>query len=73
MHIQTKFLKLSKPVLLGDPIGDWRVCWLGGWDKGRAFFVVMVCQLHRTPLVWAPGSQLNLLTVASSMGGHQLS
>jgi hypothetical protein len=20
----------------------WRVCWLGGWDKQRVFFVVMV-------------------------------
>lgn len=38
-----------KPVWLGDSIDDWWVCWLGGWDKGRAIFVVMVCQLRRTP------------------------
>jgi hypothetical protein len=40
MHIQTKFLRLRKPVALGDRIDDWRVCWLGGWDKCRVFFVV---------------------------------
>ena len=49
MHIQTTFLRLHKPVAVGDPIDDWRVCWLGGWDKCRVFFVVMVCQLRRTP------------------------
>jgi hypothetical protein len=27
---------------LGDRIEGWRVCWLGGWDKGRVLFVVMV-------------------------------
>lgn len=27
---------------LGDPINGWRVCWLGGWDRCRVFFVVMV-------------------------------
>ena len=42
IHIQTKFLQLREPVLLGDCIDDWRVCWLGGWDRFRVFFVVMV-------------------------------
>jgi hypothetical protein len=42
MHVQTKFLRLRKPVSLGDRINNWRVCWLGGWDKCRVFFVVMV-------------------------------
>ena len=42
MHVQTKFLRLCKPVSLGDRIDDWRVCWLGGWDKCRVFFVVMM-------------------------------
>ena len=40
--IQTKFLRLRQPVLLGHRIDGWRVCWLGGWDRGRIFFVVMV-------------------------------
>jgi hypothetical protein len=33
MHVQTKFLRLCKPVVVGDRIDDWRVSWLGGWDK----------------------------------------
>jgi hypothetical protein len=41
-HIETKFLHLRKPVSLGDRIDGWRVCWLGGWDKGKLFYVVMV-------------------------------
>ena len=42
MHVQTKFLRFCKPVALGDQVDDWRVSWLGGWDKCRVFFVVMV-------------------------------
>ena len=45
MHIQTKFLRLRKPVSLGDCIDDWRVCWIGGWDRCRVFFVVMVLRI----------------------------
>jgi hypothetical protein len=40
--VQTRFLRLRKAVTLGDRIRGWRVCWLGGWDKGKVFFVVMV-------------------------------
>jgi hypothetical protein len=42
MQIQTKFLWLRRPAALGDRIDGWRVCWLGGWDSCRVFFVVMV-------------------------------
>ncbi len=42
MLIQTKFLRLHRPVALGDRLDGWRVCWLGGWDRGHLFFVVMV-------------------------------
>ena len=42
MHVQTKFLRLREPLSLGDRIDDWRICWLGGWDKCRVFFVVLV-------------------------------
>jgi hypothetical protein len=38
----SSLVRLRKRVSLGDRIDDWRVCWLGGWDKGRVFFVVMV-------------------------------
>ncbi len=46
MHVQTKFLRLRKPVSLGHHIDVWRICWLGGWDKCRVFFVVMVEREH---------------------------
>ena len=42
MEVETKFLRLFKPVALGDHIGGWRVCWVGGWDKCLVLFVVMV-------------------------------
>jgi hypothetical protein len=48
MHVQTKFLRLCEPVSLGDRIDNWRVSWLGGWDKCRVFFVVMVETEYRT-------------------------
>jgi hypothetical protein len=41
-EVETKFLRLRKPVALGDRVAGWRVCWLGGWDKCRVFYVVMV-------------------------------
>jgi hypothetical protein len=42
VEIRTKFLWLPRPVAVGDEIDDWRVCWIGGWDRCRVFFVVMV-------------------------------
>jgi hypothetical protein len=41
-QMETKFLRLRQPATLGDRIDGWRVCWLGGWDRGRLFYVVMV-------------------------------
>ena len=46
-RVQTKFLRLTRPPSLGAMIDGWRVCWLGGWDRGRIFFVVMVERLSR--------------------------
>jgi len=46
MAVQTKFLWLGRAVALGDLINGWRVCWLGGWDRCRVFFVVMVVKEH---------------------------
>jgi hypothetical protein len=40
--IETKFLHLRQPVALEDRIDGWRVCWLGGWDKGKVLYIVMV-------------------------------
>jgi hypothetical protein len=42
MEVETKFLRLFKPAAVGDRIDGWRVCWVGGWDKCRVLFVVMV-------------------------------
>jgi hypothetical protein len=53
MRVETKFLRLFRAVELGEDIDGWQVCWLGGWDKGRVLFVVMVKRVatnreHRT-------------------------
>ena len=42
IEIETMFLRLVRPATLGERIDGWRVCWLGGWDRGRVFFIVMV-------------------------------
>jgi hypothetical protein len=43
MAIETKFLRLCQPAARGDAMPDgWQVCWVGGWDRCRVFFVVMV-------------------------------
>ena len=47
LEVQTRFVRLSKPAILGDRIDGWRVCWLGGWDKGKVFYVVMVERVVR--------------------------
>ena len=49
MHVETKFLRLFGAVELGDDIDGWRVCWLGGWDKCRVLFVVMVKRVTDIP------------------------
>jgi len=47
MEVETKFLRLFRPVALGDQIDGWRVSWIGGWDKCRVLFVVMVERQRR--------------------------
>ena len=42
MDVETKFLRLTKPAALNDRIDGRRVAWIGGWDRCRVFFVVMV-------------------------------
>jgi hypothetical protein len=51
MEVETKFLRLFKPVALGDRIDGWRVCWVGGWDECRVLFVVMVDRKRPARLV----------------------
>src|SRR5262249_5779395 len=40
--VETKFMRLRHPVTIGSYFGDWRVCWLGGWDRCRVFYLVML-------------------------------
>ena len=42
LQVQTRFFGLCQPAELGDRIEGWRVCWVGGWNKGKVLFVVMV-------------------------------
>jgi hypothetical protein len=42
MQVETKFLRLFRELAIGDRIDGWRVCCIGGWDKCRLVFVVMV-------------------------------
>jgi hypothetical protein len=44
--VETKFIRVRRPVALGDRIDGWRVCWIGGWDKGKVFFAAMVSRLR---------------------------
>jgi hypothetical protein len=44
-QVETKYLHLRQAVPLGHRIDGWRVCWLGGWDKQRVFFVVMLARV----------------------------
>jgi hypothetical protein len=55
MHVETKFLRLFRAVELGDYIDGWQVCWLGGWDKCRVLFVVMVKRVPDQPGKNPPG------------------
>ena len=43
--METKFLSLRHPVELGSRFDDWEVCWLGGWDKHRHFYLVMLVKV----------------------------
>jgi hypothetical protein len=45
MPVETKFLHLRQPVDLDCRIKGWRVCWLGGWDRYRIFYIVMVSRV----------------------------
>ena len=43
--IETEYLHIREPRELGEQIGEWRICWLGGWDRMRVFYVVMVVRV----------------------------
>ena len=45
MQMETKYLRLRTPVALGSRFGEWQVCWLGGWNKHRLYFLVMLVRV----------------------------
>ncbi len=49
VQVQTRFLRLRQPATVGDRIDGWRVCWLGGWDHAKVFFIVMVERVISRP------------------------
>ena len=49
MQLETKYVHLRRAVALNEHINGWRVCWLGGWDRQRVFFVVMLLRVLDGP------------------------
>ena len=43
--METKFLSLRHLVELGSRFDDWQVCWQGGWDRHRHFYLVMLVKV----------------------------
>ena len=54
MKMETKFLRLRTPVELCSRFGDWSVCWLGGWQKHRMYYLVMLVKLEPRDFPFAP-------------------
>lgn len=54
VKMETKFLRLRTPVEIGSRFGDWTVCWLGGWQKHRMFYLVMLVKLRPRPFLRLP-------------------
>ena len=52
--IEQEYRRLRFAVSVGSYLGDWRVIWAGGWDKGRVFYWVLLehcvreCHLHQS-------------------------
>ncbi|HUE03166.1 MAG TPA: hypothetical protein VMR62_26595 [Bryobacteraceae bacterium] len=45
MTLETKYVHLRRVVAVGEQIDGWRVSWIGGWDRGKVFFVVMLVRV----------------------------
>jgi hypothetical protein len=57
--METKFLSLRNSVELGSRFDDWQVCWLGGWDRHRHFYLVMLIKIAFKKLFPEPGHSKN--------------
>ena len=44
-QVETRFLKLCSSVEVGAIVDGWTVSWVGGWDRARVFFLVMVIRI----------------------------
>jgi hypothetical protein len=49
MTLETKYVHLRQPVAAGARVDGWRVSWVGGWDRCRVFFVVMLVRVKPEP------------------------
>jgi hypothetical protein len=47
MRPETKFLRLKAPVTIGSRFGDWSVCWMGGWNRDRLSYLVMLVRVTK--------------------------
>jgi hypothetical protein len=47
MQLETKFMRVPLAATVGSRFGDWQVTWIGGWDKWRLYYLVMVVKLPR--------------------------
>jgi hypothetical protein len=45
--VETKLVRLRKPVAIGECVDGWQVCWLGGWDERKTFFIAVVERVVR--------------------------
>jgi hypothetical protein len=42
MQPDTKFMRIPLAATVGSRFGEWQVTWIGGWDKWRLYYLVMV-------------------------------
>jgi hypothetical protein len=68
MQVETKFLRLSQAVEFGTEKerDGWQVCWLGGWDKHRLFYLVMVMRVKGETQSWVMESPTRVTFSAGS-------
>src|SRR5260370_32633647 len=57
MGRETQFLRVRTPVTIGSRFGDWQVSWLGGWQRHRLYYLVVVVR-EQPWLAEALGAQL---------------
>jgi len=46
-HAGTKFIRLKITSNDRFRFGEWKVCWLGGWNRHRLFYLVMLVRVTK--------------------------